>query len=68
VGAEIGERFAAAFEGMEVTSARGQTVITGDVIDQSHLHWILDRLNALGLELVSVQPVPEESSATKRLS
>ena len=66
VGAEIGERFAAAFEGMEVTSTRGRTVITGDVIDQSHLHGILDRINALGLELVSVQPVPEESQSATR--
>ena len=66
VGAEIGERFAAAFEGMEVTSTRGRTVITGDVIDQSHLHGILDRINALGLELVSVQPVDEESQSATR--
>jgi hypothetical protein len=60
VRAEIGERFAAAFEGMEVRIAEGQTVITGEVIDQSHLHGILDRINALGLVLVSVQPVAEE--------
>ena len=60
VRAEIGDRFAAAFEGMEVKIAQGRTIITGDVIDQSHLHGILDRINALGLELVSVQPEPEE--------
>jgi hypothetical protein len=60
VRAEIGERFAAAFKGMEVRIAEGQTVMTGEVIDQSHLHGILDRINALGLVLVSVQPVPEE--------
>ncbi|HEX5911750.1 MAG TPA: hypothetical protein VFY54_01335, partial [Rubrobacter sp.] len=60
VRAEIGERFAAAFEGMEVRIAEGRTIITGEVIDQSHLHGILDRINSLGLELVSVQPVPEE--------
>jgi hypothetical protein len=60
VRAEIGERFAAAFEGMEVKIAEGRTIITGEVIDQSHLHGILDRINALGLVLVSVQPVPEE--------
>ncbi|HYQ85038.1 MAG TPA: hypothetical protein VEP28_13665 [Rubrobacter sp.] len=60
VRAEIGERFAAAFEGMEVKTAEGRTLITGEVIDQSHLHGILDRINALGLVLVSVQPVPEE--------
>ncbi|HWS81101.1 MAG TPA: hypothetical protein VN178_08760 [Rubrobacter sp.] len=60
VRAEIGERFAAAFEGMEVRIAEGRTIITGEVIDQSHLHGILDRINALGLVLVSVQPESEE--------
>lgn len=58
--AEIGERFAAAFEGMKVRIAEGQTIITGEDIDQSHLHGILDRINALGLVLVSVQAVAEE--------
>ncbi len=57
VRAELGERFATAFEGMEVRIAEGRTIITGEVVDQSHLHGILDRINALGLVLVSVQPV-----------
>ena len=60
VRAEIGQRFALAFEGMEVKISEGRTIITGEVIDQSHLHGILDRINALGLELVSVQPVTDE--------
>lgn len=59
VRAEPGERFAAAFEGMEVTPADGRTIIEGEVIDQPHLHGILARINALGLELMSVQRVPE---------
>jgi hypothetical protein len=66
VRAEIGERFAAAFEGMDVSIADGQTIITGEVIDQSHLHGILDRIHASGLELVSVQPVPEEPQRAAR--
>lgn len=59
VGTELSERFAPAFEGMKVRIAGGRTIIEGEVIDQSHLHGILDRTNALGLELVSVQRVPE---------
>jgi hypothetical protein len=61
VRAEIGERFAAAFEGMDVKIGEGRTIITGEVVDQSHLHGILGRINVLGLELMSLQPVPEES-------
>ena len=60
VRAEIGERFAAAFEGMDVRVAGGRTIITGEVLDQSHLHGILDRIHALGLELVSLEPASEE--------
>jgi hypothetical protein len=66
VRAEIGERFAAAFEGMEVRPEDGQTIISGEVIDQSHLHGILDRIHAFGLELVSVQPVPGEPQKAVR--
>jgi hypothetical protein len=66
VRAEIGERFAAAFEGMEVRISDGRTIITGEIVDQSHLYGILDRINALGLELVSVQTVPEKPQRAAR--
>jgi hypothetical protein len=60
VRAEIGERFAAAFDEMDVRIGGGLTIITGEVVDQSHLHGILDRIRSLGLELVSVEPASEE--------
>jgi hypothetical protein len=61
---EIGERFALAFEGMEVEARGGQTVLTGEVIDQPHLHGILARISSLGLELLSVECVPTEARAS----
>jgi len=61
VGAELSERYARAFEGMEMDTKSGQTILTGEVIDQAHLHGILDRIHGLGLELVRVEPMPEES-------
>jgi hypothetical protein len=59
---DIGERFALAFEemGMEVETRGGHTVFTGEVIDQPHLHGIFDRINGLGLELLSVESLPGE--------
>jgi hypothetical protein len=57
---DIGERFALAFEEMEVEARGGQTVITGEIIDQPHLHGILDRISSLGLELLSVESLPGE--------
>jgi outer membrane PBP1 activator LpoA protein len=57
---EIGERFALAFEGMRVETQGGQTVLTGEGIDQSQLHGILNRISTLGLNLVSVTSSLEE--------
>jgi hypothetical protein len=58
---ELSERYAAAFEGMEMETKTGQTVLTGQVMDQTQLHGILDRIGGLGLELVSVQSAPAAS-------
>ena len=60
VRSELGERFALAFEGMEIEERGGQTILTGEVIDQPHLHGILDRIGGLGLELVSVECVARD--------
>ena len=59
---EIGERFALAFEEMEMEmeARRGHTILKGKVVDQPHLHGILDRIGALGLVLLSVESLPEE--------
>ena len=57
---EIGERFALAFEEMEMEARRGHTILKGKVVDQPHLHGILDRIGALGLELLSVESLPGE--------
>jgi outer membrane PBP1 activator LpoA protein len=59
VRSELSERYAAAFEEMEMETKGGQTVLTGEVVDQVQLHGIIDRIGGLGLELVSVQSVPE---------
>ena len=58
---ELSDRYAAAFEGMQLETRDGRTILTGEVADQSHLHGILDRIGALGLKLVSVQDLSEEA-------
>ena len=63
VGGEISERYALAFEGMDMATKDGQTVLTGKVIDQPHLHGLLDRIGAMGLTLVSVESDPAEDWA-----
>ena len=59
VRSELNGRYALAFEGMEMEAKGGYTVLTGKIIDQPHLYGILDRINGLGLKLVSVQALPE---------
>jgi hypothetical protein len=67
VDGELSGRYATAFEGMEMEAASGQTILTGEVVDQPQLHGILDRINSLGLKLVRVEPLPEERQAGSRM-
>jgi hypothetical protein len=68
VRSELGERYAAAFEGMEMETKDGVTVLTGRIIDQPQLYGILDRLGGLGLELLSVECLPEGTRDDARSS
>jgi len=54
VRSELGDDYASAFEGMRMETKDGQTILTGEIKDQPHLFGILERINALGLELLSV--------------
>jgi hypothetical protein len=59
VRSELNGRYAVVFEGMEMEAKGGYTVLTGKIVDQPHLHGILDRINGLGLELLSVEALPD---------
>jgi hypothetical protein len=61
VRSELCDRCASAFEGMRMETQDGQTILTGLVKDQPHLLGVLDRLYGLGLELLSVQGLPEDA-------
>jgi hypothetical protein len=60
---ELSQRYVPAFDGMTLTLGEGQTAITGPVIDQAHLHGLLDRVGDLGLELLSVNVMLEPVSS-----
>ena len=59
------ERLGSAFAGMTMEPGNGQTVLVGEIRDQSHLYGILDLVRRLGLELVSAQPSPDIASPDK---
>jgi hypothetical protein len=58
ISGELDERFAYLFEGMRMERKDGQTLMTGTVRDQAQLHGFFERVEELGLELVSVQQGP----------
>jgi hypothetical protein len=60
VRSELGERYASAFKGMCMETEEGTTILTGEIKDQPHLFGVLELINALGLELMSVQALPDE--------
>jgi len=61
VNGELGPRYASAFEGMTISTGGGKTEITGAIIDQSHLHGLLERISGLGLTLYSVTPLENDN-------
>ena len=60
VAGELSQRFAQAFDGMTMRCGSGQTVLTGTVVDQAHLHGLLNQLGELGLDLVSLAPIDDD--------
>jgi hypothetical protein len=49
------------FQDMKSTVAPVETVLHGPVRDQAELHGLIDRIQALGLELVEVRRLPDRS-------
>ena len=63
---ELSDKYAVAFEGMVMEAKDGVTVLTGKIIDQPHLYGIIDRINGLGLELLSVQALTDDANPGAR--
>jgi hypothetical protein len=52
---ELSDRFAYLFSGMHMERGEGRTVLTGIVRDQAQLHGSIERIQELGLDLLSVE-------------
>jgi hypothetical protein len=59
----MSDQLLAAFEGMESTVQSAETVLRGPAVDQAALHGLLDRVQALGLELIEVRRLSESQAA-----
>jgi hypothetical protein len=64
----VSEQLLAVFEGMEASEQSVETVLRGPVVDQAALHGLLDRVQALGLELIEVRRVSEPPGEVRRVS
>ena len=58
---ELGEPLVGPLEGMTVEVVGEESVLSGDLRDQAELQGALNWLTKLGVEIVSVNPAPDES-------
>ena len=59
----LSSRYDCAFEGARLVPHHGQTTLCADLVDQSQLYGLLNRLRDFGIELVSVNPAAETDDA-----
>ena len=59
---ELRDSAAEVLEHLTVRSEEGLSVITGDIVDQSQLHRIVDWLGEMGVEIVSIAPADDPNA------
>jgi hypothetical protein len=50
------------FEGMEISYEGDNTILTGNLKDEAHMHGVLNIIRDLNLKLISVIPAEENHS------
>ena len=63
---ELSKPSGSIFEGIQIQQRAGITILAGTVVDQVHLHALIERTRQLDLELVSVEPADEPQPWTTR--
>ena len=59
----LSSRYEGAFDNTRLVPRNGQTTLRAELVDQSQLYGLLNRLRDLGIELVSVNPATETDDA-----
>jgi hypothetical protein len=59
VDGRLSDETRSAFRDMLISEVPPQTVLEGEVLDESHLHGIIVQLQVLGSTVVSVHPIPD---------
>ena len=64
---QLDPRFGAWFGNLALThTPEGETLLSGEIIDQAALHGLLARCRDLGVTLISVNPVPAKSKMERK--
>jgi hypothetical protein len=58
---EPGPMVRAAFPEYQLRPGQGVTLLYGEFVDQAALHGVIERINSLGLELVGLHLVDDDS-------
>ena len=59
----LSTRYESAFDGVTLEPRNGETTLRAESLDQSQLYGLLNRLRDFGIELISINAVPEISDA-----
>ena len=60
VDGHLDKKWMSSFEGMEISYASNNTILTGEMKDEAHLHGIPNKIRDLNLKLMSVNPSETE--------
>ena len=55
----LDKKWKSSFEGMEISHEGDNTMFTGIIKDESHIHGILNQIRDLNLKLISVNPAED---------
>lgn len=58
----LDKKWKSSFDGMEITYERDNTILTGIIKDEAHMHGILNIIRDINIKLISLNPVEENIS------
>lgn len=64
VAGRLSDRFADGFDNMTQHQDGPNTVLQGDLVDQAHLHGLLDQIRGLGIQVTSFATTDQQPKST----
>ncbi len=62
---KVGDPLLTSFGDLNASIKPAETVLRGVIVDQAALHGLLDRIQALGLELIEIRQVEEPGGGAR---